>query len=637
MFVTTSNLVETAGWVDHTHQTLAGLDELRATIASAKSSALGYVLTGDEERRRSNADAIEQLRGTQRQLRELVADNPAQLERLDRLAPLLSERVRDMSDLIALRLRSGDQLPTTPLIAKVAAPDLRTKNLLTALADEEQRLLHERQQRSFARLVMARATQIAGMLISFALLLTVFRALRRAGERRRLSELAARESENRLAAAHEKLEHRVAERTAELLTANLELQREIAERHRATEALKRSEEQFRQAQKMEAVGRLAGGVAHDFNNVLSVILSYSDLLSRGLPEGDPTRVDLQEIHKAGERAAALTRQLLAFSRQQVLDPRIVDLNEILAGMGKLLDRVLGEDVVLRTRTVPELERVKLDPGQIEQVILNLVVNSRDAMPQGGELVLETANVELDDAYAASHPGVSPGPHVMLAVRDTGSGMSEETQTRAFEPFFTTKEKGKGTGLGLSTVLGIVEQSGGSFALQSAPGEGTTFRLYFPVASSAEDPRRSGSAQPETPGGAETILLVEDEAPVRSLIRSLLSKSGYHVLEARDGEEALLLGERFSGQIHLVLTDVVMPKMGGPELAERLARVRPQARVLFMSGYTDDTVVHHGVLRSGMAFLQKPITPAALARKVREVLDGPERGRLAADLGSLARA
>ncbi len=293
--------------------------------------------------------------------------------------------------------------------------------------------------------------------------------------------------ERKLRSAHERLEQRVAERTAELLTANLDLKREIAERQRATAALKRSEEQFRQAQKMEAVGRLAGGIAHDFNNVLSVILSYSDLLARDLPEGDAVRADLQEIHKAGERAATLTRQLLAFSRQQVLAPRIVDLNEILAGMGKLLDRVIGEDIDLRTRTLPDLKRVKVDPGQIEQVIMNLVVNARDAMPQGGELTLETANVDLDAGYAAAHPGVSPGPHVMLVVSDTGSGMSEATQARAFEPFFTTKEQGKGTGLGLSTVFGIVEQSGGSLALQSAPGEGSTFRLYFPVASQAESP------------------------------------------------------------------------------------------------------------------------------------------------------
>jgi CheY-like chemotaxis protein len=268
--------------------------------------------------------------------------------------------------------------------------------------------------------------------------------------------------------------------------------------------------------------------------------------------------------------------------------------------------------------------------------MNLVVNARDAMPQGGELTLQTANVDLDGNYAAAHPGVSPGPHVLLTVSDTGSGMSEATQARAFEPFFTTKEQGKGTGLGLSTVLGIVEQSGGSLALDSALDRGTTFRLYFPAASQAEVPGLVSAGRTEALGG-ETILLVEDEAAVRSLACTILSKSGYQVLEARDGEEALLLCERFPGPIHLVLTDVIMPKIAGPELAERLSRLRPQSRVLFMSGYTDDTVVHHGLLKSGLAFLQKPLTPDSLTRKVREVLDGPERARRAADLASPAQA
>jgi PAS domain S-box-containing protein len=397
--------------------------------------------------------------------------------------------------------------------------------------------------------------------------------------------------------------------------------KEQAGRERAEDALRRSEEQLRQAQKMEAVGRLAGGVAHDFNNVLSIILGYGELLLDDLKPGDRMREDIEEIRKAASRAAGLTRQLLLFSRQQVVEPKVIDLREILASMDKMLQRILGEDVELVSVSSKAAGRVKVDPSHIEQVILNLVVNARDAMPTGGKLTIETNNVDLDENYTLTHLPAKPGPHVMLAVTDTGTGMDRETQDRIFEPFFTTKEIGKGTGLGLSTVFGIVQQAGGSVWVYSEPGKGTTFKVYLPRVEGEVDVPRT-PVNPTTLRGTETILLVEDEEQVRAVVLSILRRQGYHVISAQHGGEALLLCEQHPQPIDLLLTDVVMPRMSGPELAKRLAAARPQMKVLCMSGYTDDSIVRHGVLDAGVAFIQKPITPASLAKKVREVLDGP---------------
>jgi two-component system cell cycle sensor histidine kinase/response regulator CckA len=381
------------------------------------------------------------------------------------------------------------------------------------------------------------------------------------------------------------------------------------------------EQQLRQAQKMEAVGRLAGGIAHDFNNILTAITGYADLLLEDLGATDPRRQDADEIHKAADRAAGLTRQLLAFSRQQVLQPTVLEVNKLVSDLEKMLRRLLGEDVELGTRLAPTTGRVKADPGQLEQVIMNLAVNARDAMPNGGKLTLETGNVDLDEAYAADHYPARAGPFVLLAVSDTGIGMSEETQAHMFEPFFTTKEKGKGTGLGLATVYGIIKQSGGFIWVYSEVGHGTTFKLYLPrVEELAERASQPAQAPARAARGTETVLVVEDEAPVRSVARQVLERHGYTVLEAPSAEAALDIATRYSGTIHLLLTDVVMPGLNGRELATRLANLRPDARVIFMSGYTDDAVTRHGVLEPGSAYVQKPFTPDAIARKVREVLD-----------------
>jgi PAS domain S-box-containing protein len=380
------------------------------------------------------------------------------------------------------------------------------------------------------------------------------------------------------------------------------------------------EAQYRQAQKMEAVGRLAGGVAHDFNNLLTVITSYSQLMLEDMAPGDTGREDLEEIRRAANSAAALTRQLLAFSRQQVLQPVVLDLNGIVSGAAKMLQRVIGEDVALVTVLAPDLQMVKADPGQIEQVLMNLAVNARDAMPTGGKLTIETSNVVLDTAYAAGHTMVPAGDYVLLAMSDTGVGMTEDTKARLFEPFFTTKEQGKGTGLGLATVYGIVKQSGGFVWVYSELGNGTTFKVYLPQVSVQAEAQRHRTTSTELPHGTETVLLAEDAAPVRAVAKLILERCGYTVFEAPNGKVALDVAAGHREGVDLLVTDVVMPEMSGRELADRLRELRPGIKVLFVSGYTDDAVIRHGILDPGNAYLQKPFTPEALALKVRDVLD-----------------
>jgi two-component system cell cycle sensor histidine kinase/response regulator CckA len=380
------------------------------------------------------------------------------------------------------------------------------------------------------------------------------------------------------------------------------------------------EEQLRQSQKLEAIGMLAGGVAHDFNNLLTAIIGYSELTLSQLRREDPLHQNISEVKKAADRAAGLTRQLLAFSRKQVMQPKILNLNLIVSELEKMLHRVIGEDIELRTMLEPEIGSVKADPGQIEQVIMNLAVNARDAMPQGGKLTIETQHIYLNEEYARQHIAINPGSYIMLAVSDTGIGMDEQTQARIFEPFFTTKGAGKGTGLGLSTVYGIINQSGGNIRVYSEVGQGTTFKVYLPRVDENAQERKLAVEAEDSIYGTETILIAEDEEIVRKLAVQVLESYGYYVLEAANGGGALLICERYQEPIHLLLTDVVMPEMSGRLLAERLNKLRPEMKILYMSGYTSNAIVHQGVLDDGTNFIQKPFTPKALADKVREVLD-----------------
>ena len=404
-----------------------------------------------------------------------------------------------------------------------------------------------------------------------------------------------------------------------LMRLNAAVERELRAARLRRERL-RLEEQFRQAQKMEAVGRLAGGVAHDFNNLLTVITGYSDMLLANVSLSETQRIALEEIRRSAERGGALTHQLLAFSRRQPLENRALHVNEHILQTEKMLSRLIGEDIELVIIPAASQDSVVADPGRLEQVIMNLVVNARDAMPDGGKLTIETATVQVSESFSARKLGVQPGPYVAISITDTGHGMDEETQSHLFEPFFTTKTDGRGTGLGLATAYGIVRQSGGAITILSELGKGTTARILLPIAREGAESAavRPSMAAPAT--GAETILVVEDEARVRKLIVSVLTSRGYKVLEAARGQEAIRLAKEHNGKIHLALVDVVMPEMSGPDLVSEIAAVRPKMRVLYISGYTDEAMEHHHIPESGFAFLQKPFLPDALARKVREVLD-----------------
>jgi signal transduction histidine kinase len=422
------------------------------------------------------------------------------------------------------------------------------------------------------------------------------------------------------AGAHDYIMKRNLARLAPAIERELrEAQTRVA-RKAAETALRQSEEQLRQVQKIEAMGRLAAGVAHDFNNILTVITGHSELLSRQLDADDPRRKNAEQIEKAAYRAAGLTRQLLIFSRKQVIEPRVLDLNAVILDIKKMLRRLIGENIEFCTLLDPAAGHIKADPGQIEQVIMNLAVNARDAMPTGGKLTVTTANTTLDKNHLKNFPDMGAGDYVMLAIADTGTGMSEEVKAHLFEPFFTTKPPGTGTGLGLATCFGIVKQNTGHINVHSELGSGTTFKIYFPQVQSALESPRVRITPTEVAGGNETVLLVEDEPVVRELAVATLREKGYTVVEAGNGEEGLRLAQQHDGKIDLVLTDVVMPVMGGKEMADALRTSHPDTKVLFTSGYTEDALGHHGVLRPGILFLPKPYLTATLARKVREVLD-----------------
>jgi len=421
-----------------------------------------------------------------------------------------------------------------------------------------------------------------------------------------------RRAEEALRTSYSELERRVADRTAAL-------ERESVERRRVEEALRRVQEQLLQAQKMETLGRLAGGVAHDFSNLLTIVLSYASLLLPTFGPNDRRRDYVDEVKRAGERGAALTQQLLAFSRQQVMERRVLDLAHIVREMDAMIRRLVGEDVTVEAIIAPDLGRIKANAGSIEQVILNLVINARDAMPVGGKLTIEAKNAEFDETYGREHLGGVLGPQVLLAITDTGVGMDKATQQRIFEPFFTTKPKGKGTGLGLATVFGIVTQAGGNIWVYSEPGKGTTFKVYLPCTDEVEEPEASrstvGSLQ-----GTETILVAEDEEQLRTAVRRALERQGFSVLTASSGYEALELCEGHAGKIALLLTDMVMPGMSGRELVDRIVSLRPSLKVLYMSGYTENAIAIRDDGDPRMAFLPKPFTPESLLRKVRETID-----------------
>lgn len=622
-------------WIQRAFQAGSRIQAIATLLVNAENGVRGFALTRNPEYLEPYHRAERELVRRLSSLKTAVQGSASQLSRIERIESLSRERLSVMRSLTT---------PAAP--AAIAHEAAEAERLETALNREFDAMRMEEAQRWTSQI--AAESELRGRLTLAALAATFFsllggivammlfisgvvrrlELLRQNAQRlacgETLADLPRGEDEiGELGACLKQSSELLAEREHELLTLNEDLDRRVKERtgqlELETSERKRTEDQLRQVQKMEAIGRLAGGVAHDFNNVLTIIIGNGELL-RSRAHADPEiRQRLGDILQASEHAVSLTRQLLAFSRRQLIQPKALDLNTVVTRMDKLLRRLIGEDIELRTNTTAKLEHVCVDEGQLEQVIINLAVNARDAMPKGGKLTIQTGSLELDESYCKNHVESKPGRHVMLAVSDSGTGMTPEVQARLFEPFFTTKEKGRGTGLGLATIYGIVKQNGGSIWVYSEVGIGSTFKIYFPAVSGAPViafPERKPVAIERDSG---TILLVEDEPSVRRMTRDILLRYGYTVLDAATVSAAFRLSQEHPALITLLLTDVIMPGSNGRELASKLRQDRPSMKVLYMSGYTDDAIAHHGVLEAGTPFIEKPFTPEGLAAKVREVI------------------
>ncbi|MGH9657034.1 MAG: ATP-binding protein [Bryobacteraceae bacterium] len=625
---------ELSHWIRRAFNAGSRIQAVVTLLVDAETGVRGFLVTQDVKYLEAYHKAESELGQRLARLREGFFDSPSQLGRLERVESLAKGRLATLKTILSQpksanlpEWLSSDGALNASISAEFAAMRQEESNLWIARTAAETQL---RNRLSTTTYVAAVLCIFAGALAMFLLLAGIVRRSQllqqnadRLASGQPLVELTPAADEiGRLGEALVRSSRLLSERESELRRLNQDLDLRVKERTsellQETTERKRSEDQLRQAQKMEAIGRLAGGVAHDFNNALTVIIGYGRMLRGTLPSG-PDRENLEEVLRAADHASSLTRQLLAFSRRQVIQPKIVDLNSIVTRLDKFLRRLIGEDIEFRTLPGPGLEKVCVDEGQIEQVVMNLVVNARDAMPRGGKLTIQTDMVDLDDTYARGHLNCPAGRYVMLAVTDSGHGIPAEIQAKIFEPFFTTKEHGKGTGLGLSTVYGIIQQSGGTIWVYSEVGVGTTFKVYLPPAVGDVSSQPQPAARVLSSKDSGTILVVEDDPTVRRLTLQILTQTGYVVLEADGADSARRWCREHPNSIDLLLTDVIMPKTNGRELTQELQAMRPGLRAVYMSGYTDDAISHHAVLDSGVTFIEKPFTPERLCSVIREVI------------------
>jgi signal transduction histidine kinase/CheY-like chemotaxis protein len=622
-------------WIFRAFNAGTRIQSVNTLLVDAENGIRGFLLTQDVTYLEPYHKAERELPQRLERLKDALRDSGAQLQRVERVALLSRQRL----DALSASLASPTPASVAERLDRGRSLSMALDQEFTAMRNEESRLWATRiasetavRKRLYGAMYFGGIVSLLAGSLAMALFLTGIarrsQLLRQNADRlacgEPLVDLPPGADEiGRLGDALARSSRLLTQREGELLKLNQELDRRVQDRTALLEQeiveRKRSEQQLLQSQKMEAVGRLAGGVAHDFNNILTVLIGFTESLSERLGSHPEAKEDLDEILRACEHASSLTRQLLAFSRRQIVVPAVVDLNTIVASSEKFLRRVIGEDIELQTLIAPAIRKVRVDPGQIEQVIMNLAVNARDAMPTGGRLVVRTEAVDFDEAYCATHLDASPGHYVMLSVSDTGHGMTPEVKARLFEPFFTTKERGKGTGLGLSMVYGIVKQNGGSIWVYSETGMGTTFKIYLPAIADGEEARIEPASQPTPVQASATILLVEDEPSVRQVARNALVRCGYTVLAADGAEAARDLCREHPGEIELLLTDVIMPKTNGRQLSEEIRRRYPEIKVLFMSGYTDEIITNLGV-DPAAAFIEKPFTPKHLASRVREILE-----------------